>query len=102
MDDREPAARPGGATEMTQAAPLALYDAACRAIAEARSVDELLVIHDQARALAAAARVAKNRELEADCVAMRLRAVRRLDELRRAQKETVGLATGGEHGGGSG
>jgi len=28
--------------------------------------------------------------------------VRRLDELRRAQKETVGLATGGEHGGGSG
>jgi N6-adenosine-specific RNA methylase IME4 len=82
-----------------QPASLARYDAACRAVAEARSVDEILLIHDRARALAAAARVAKNRDLEADCVAMRLRAVRRLDELRRAQKETVGLATGGEHGG---
>jgi hypothetical protein len=74
--------------------PLARYDAACRAIAEARSVGELLQIHDEARALAAAARVAKNRDLEADCVAMRLRAARRLDELRRAQKEAIGLNQG--------
>ena len=76
------------------AAPLARYDHACRAIAEARSIDEVLLIHDQARALAAAARIAKNRDLEADCVEIRLRATRRLDQLRQAQKETVGLNQG--------
>src|SRR5262249_33537789 len=41
----------------------------------------------------------KNRDAESDAVELRLRATRRLDELRQAQKETVGLATGGEHGG---
>lgn len=74
---------------------LVRYDAMCRAIAEAHSVDEVLLIHDQARALAAAARVAKNHDLEAQCIEMRLRAARRLDELRRAQKETIGLNEGG-------
>jgi hypothetical protein len=52
--------------------------------------------------MAAAARVAKNRDLEADCVEIRMRAARRLDELREAQKEMIGLATGGEHGGRAG
>ena len=33
--------------------PLVRYDAACRAITEARSVDELLQIHGKARVLAA-------------------------------------------------
>jgi N6-adenosine-specific RNA methylase IME4 len=78
---------------------LTRYDAACRAIAEARSVDEVKPIRDWSIAWAAYARQAKNRDLEADCIEIRLRATRRLDELRRAQKETVGLATGGEHGG---
>ena len=78
---------------------LTRYDAACRAIAEARSVDEVLLIRDQARALAAAARVAKNRDMEADCVEIRLRATRRLDQLRQAQKETVGLNQGAAGGG---
>jgi hypothetical protein len=81
---------------------LVRYEAACRAVAEARSVDEILLIHDQARALAACARVAKNRDLEADAVEIRLRATRRLDQLRQAQKDSVGLATGGEHGGRAG
>jgi N6-adenosine-specific RNA methylase IME4 len=72
------------------------YDAACRALAEAVSVDEIMLIHDQARALAACARIAKNRDLEADAVVLRMRAVRRLDRLRQAQKETIGLAKGGE------
>src|SRR5262245_15249097 len=45
--------------------------------------------------LAAYAQQAKNRELEADAVEIRLRATRRLDQLRQAQKETVGLAKGG-------
>jgi N6-adenosine-specific RNA methylase IME4 len=77
---------------------LAVYDEACR-IAEAVRVDEILHIHDEARALAACARVAKNRDAEADAVVLRMRAARRLDRLVKAQKDTVGLATGGEHGG---
>jgi hypothetical protein len=81
------------------AAPLVIYDAACRALAEARSVDEVKGIRDKAVAMAAYARQAKNRDLEADAVEIRMRATRRLDQLRLAQKETVGLATGGEHGG---
>lgn len=38
----------------------------------------------------------KNRDLEADAIEIRLRATRRIDQLRQAQKETVGLATSRE------
>jgi len=72
------------------------YDAACRALAAVRSVDEVKDIRDRAVAMAAYARQAKNRDLEADAVEIRMRATRRLDQLRHAQKETVGLATGGD------
>jgi len=37
---------------------------------------------------------AKNRDLEADAIEIRLRATRRIDELRQAQKETIGLNRG--------
>jgi len=75
---------------------LTRYDAACRALAAVRSVDEVKDIRDKAVAMAAYARQAKNRDLEADAVEIRMRGTRRLDQLRQAQKETVGLATGGD------
>lgn len=78
---------------------LARYDAACRAIAEARSVDEVKDIRDQAIAMAAYARQARNRDLEADAVEIRMRATRRLDQLRQAQKDSVGLNRGAAAGG---
>ena len=37
---------------------------------------------------------AKNRDLEADAIEIRLRATRRIDELRQAQKETIRLNRG--------
>ena len=76
-------------TELTK------YDAACRAVAECKSIDEAKDLHDKAAAMAVYARQAKNKDLEADAKAIRMRAIRKLDELRRAQKKTVGLAKGG-------
>jgi N6-adenosine-specific RNA methylase IME4 len=86
---------PSGSPDIAQAPSLARYDAACRAVAEARSVDEVKDIRNQAVAMTAYARQAKNRDLEADAVEIRLRATRRLDQLRQAQKDTVGLNEGG-------
>jgi protein gp37 len=74
---------------------LARYDAACRAVAEAKTVDEVKNIRDTAVAMKAYARQAKNRALEADAVGIRMRAERRVGELMNGQKKTVGLAKGG-------
>jgi len=87
--------RQAAATQDIAAAALPVYDRACRALAEARSIDEVKDIRDQAVAMRLYAKQAKNRDLEADAVELRMRATRRLDEMRRAQKETVGLAKGG-------
>jgi len=81
------------------AGELLIYDRVCRDIAAAARVDEVKKFIDISVAMRAYARQAKNHQVEADAVAIRLRATRRLDQLRQAQKETVGLATGGEHGG---
>jgi len=74
---------------------LVRYDAMCRAIAAASSVDEVKQIRDQAIALAAYARQAKNKKAETDVVAIRFRAERALGEMIKRQRETVGLAKAG-------
>lgn len=73
---------------------LVRYDAACRAVAEAKTVDEVKDIADKSDALRVYARQAKNRELEVDAAEIRMRAERRLGELLKAQKESVGLNAG--------
>jgi len=74
---------------------LVRYDAACRAIAEAASIDEVKDIRDKAVAMRAYARMAKNFDMEAEAAVIRLRAERRVGEMIEAQKTTVGLAKGG-------
>jgi N6-adenosine-specific RNA methylase IME4 len=75
---------------------LVRYDAACKALAEAKAVDEVKKIRDTAEALRAYAKQAKNKQLEVDAAEIRIRAERRVGELIAAQREAVGLADGGD------
>jgi hypothetical protein len=74
---------------------LVRYEAACRALYEAKSVDEVKTIRDKAAALKAYARQAKNRQLEIDAAEIRMRAERRVGELMEMQRVSVGLSEGG-------
>ncbi|MES0071882.1 MT-A70 family methyltransferase [Mesorhizobium sp. M0058] len=74
---------------------LVRYDAACIALAEAKSVDEVKDWRDKAEAMRAYARQAKNKKLEVDAAEIRVRAERRLGELIAGQKTTIGLNPGG-------
>jgi N6-adenosine-specific RNA methylase IME4 len=80
---------------MSNVHALVRYEAACRALAEAKTVDEAKDIRDKAEAMRAYARQAKNKDLEVDAAEIRIRAERRLGELIKAQKETRGLNEGG-------
>lgn len=71
------------------------YDAACRAVSEAKSIDEVKDFRDKAEAMRAYAKQAKNKQLEIDASEIRFRAERRIGELMAAQRETVGLAPAG-------
>lgn len=73
---------------------LAKYDAACRALAEAVSADEVMNIRLEAKAIEAVARVAKNLDLEKAAVKLRIRAEARLGDML-AQAESQGLLHSG-------
>lgn len=73
---------------------LANYDAARRALAQAKSIDEVKQIRNEAEALKTYARLAKDRSLEADAAQIRVQAERRIGQMMAEQKETLGLAKG--------
>src|SRR5262249_34553425 len=79
--------------------PLVPYDAACRMLAEAVRVDDVKHILDLAAAMQEYARRAKNRDAEADAVAIRLNATRRLGEVCKGQQDSVGFNRGAAGGG---
>lgn len=74
---------------------LTKYDAACAALAEARSIDEVKDIHDRAEAMRAYARMANDVRLETDAAEIRIRSERRLGILLAQQKIDIGLNQGG-------
>jgi N6-adenosine-specific RNA methylase IME4 len=68
------------------------YDAACRAVAEAKNIDEAKGLADKAEAVRIYARQAKNKQLEIDAAEIRLRAERRLGELLAETERNRGLS----------
>lgn len=82
--------------EIKHAAPQMIrYDAACRALAEAKAVDEVQDIRSKADAMRIYGMQAKNKTLEVDAAEIRIRAERKLGELIDQQKQTDGLNRGG-------
>lgn len=74
---------------------LVKYEAAKRAVGEARRVDEVKDIRDQAVAMKLYAKLAGDSRMRDDADEIVLRAEHRLDQLRKAQAKSVGLAKGG-------
>lgn len=79
---------------VTQQTGMLRYDAACRALAEARAVDEVADVRAKADAMRVYAMQAKNKSLEVDAAEIRIRAERRLGQLIAEQKAGDGLNKG--------
>ena len=90
--DEPPEGQQNALIPAVQETALIKYHTACRALSEACAVDEVKGILDQALKLKYYAKLAGNKELERDAVAIRVRAERRLGEMMAAQGETVGKA----------
>lgn len=60
---------------------LVKYDAACRAVAEAKTVDDCLHIINMHEAARAYAKIAKNRQMEIDALEIRIRGERQLGKV---------------------
>ena len=73
---------------------LRIFEDARREIADAGSADQVKRILALATGLAAAARKATDREMEAEAEVLKFEAERRLGQLMQAQRETVGLNVG--------
>ena len=73
---------------------LVKYEAACRAIAECKAVDEVKAWADKAAAMQAYGRMAKDKSLEVDAAEIRIRAERRLGQMIAEQKAGPGLNSG--------
>lgn len=77
------------------AGSLVVFEDVRRAIADAETVEQVNKILALATGLAAAARKATDREMEAEAAVLKLEAERRLGQLMTAQKATVGFSKGG-------
>jgi hypothetical protein len=74
---------------------LRIFEAARQEIASAETVDQVKHVLTMATGLAAAARKATNKEVEAEAAVLKLEAERKLGQLMAAQKATVGVNKGG-------
>jgi len=79
---------------MHEVCQLSRYDVACRALAEARNIDEVRNIANGAEALKEYARRARNRELEVTAAEIRLKAERRCGELINEMKASGQICEG--------
>ena len=69
---------------------LALYDNAVKALEEAAEIDEVKEVHNQAVAIRLYAKQSDNRELEANAVKIRMRAMRKMGELLQKMDKSKG------------
>jgi hypothetical protein len=71
----------GQVVSIRPAEALQFYDVGCKAIAQAKRVDEVKDIADKAKAMKVYARQKRNLELEADAIVIRIRATRKIGKL---------------------
>lgn len=74
---------------------LVVYEAACRAVSQAKTIDEVKEITNRAEAARAYAKQAKNRQMELDALEIRVRAERRLGEIILVLKDDGTIRVGG-------